>query len=80
MVRKIEIVFVLVAIVLLTLFSASFADPSTTESQSDQQNVFYGRDILIEPSMPESVSTPFSEASSSDYDSYFWGVPDFSHQ
>ncbi len=76
MVRKIEIVLVLVVIVLLTLFSASFADPSTHEGQSDQQDAFYGRDILREPSDPNSSSVDLN----SDYDSYFWGIPDFSHQ
>lgn len=80
MVRKVEIVLVLVAIVLLTLFSASFADPSTNISPYDHQNAFYGRDILVESSMPESASASFSDNSSSDYDAYFWGIPNFSHQ
>ncbi|GAU76785.1 hypothetical protein [Fusibacter sp. 3D3] len=76
MIQKMEIVLVLVAIVLLTLFSASFADPSTDNSPYDRENAFYGRDILKESSDSES----FSDDLSADYDPYFWGVPDFSHQ
>ncbi|MBF4692905.1 hypothetical protein [Fusibacter ferrireducens] len=76
MVQKIEIVLVLVAIILLTLFSASFAGPTANASSFDQQSAFYGRNILKESSDLSS----FSDDSPSDYDFYFWGVPDFSHQ
>ncbi len=89
MVRKIEILLVLVTIVLLTLFSASFADPNAGNKNYDRQSAFYGRDILSESydEVPDAASADteghkalITEKRNVDLDMYFWGIPDFSHQ
>ncbi len=71
MVRKIEIVIVLTSIVVLTLFSASFADHKSPHVPYDNDSGFYGRNILIEPETPSQVDI------SKDMDTFFWGVPGF---
>lgn len=89
MVRKIEILLVLVTIVLLTLFSASFADPNAGNKNYDRQSAFYGRDILIETSEKTEINTngksqesgsQITEKTDTQLQMYFWGIPDFSHQ
>lgn len=81
--HRLEAFIIIIAVILLTVFSASFADPAAA-SQIASESAFYGRNILKET--PETSSQSDSQSStevtdhSKEIDPFFWGVPDFSHQ